>query len=205
MDAIHKAKPDLELELAWVPGHEGVEGNERADEEAKKAAEGECSHERDLPTFLKKGLKTSISARKGVARKGLRNRWDDQWAKSTRSEKIKRIDEHFDRNSFMKLVRGRNKRAAAVIYQLRSGHAPLNGYLSMMNCAESRACPTCGARSENVLHYLEECHTYDEQRRTMLRDMDPRKRPLAYLLAEEEGIDALLAYVEATGRLKRES
>ncbi|KAF8514914.1 hypothetical protein JB92DRAFT_3115324 [Gautieria morchelliformis] len=35
--------------MRWVPGHEGVEGNKRVDEEAKKAVKGETSEESQIP------------------------------------------------------------------------------------------------------------------------------------------------------------
>ncbi|KAJ3899136.1 hypothetical protein F5879DRAFT_811432 [Lentinula edodes] len=34
------AQPDLRVTISWILEHLGVEGNERADEEAKKAAQG---------------------------------------------------------------------------------------------------------------------------------------------------------------------
>ncbi|KAJ7931953.1 hypothetical protein B0H13DRAFT_1857373 [Mycena leptocephala] len=33
---LKKQRKHLEIKVIWVPGHEGIEGNERADEEAKK-------------------------------------------------------------------------------------------------------------------------------------------------------------------------
>ncbi|TFK17960.1 hypothetical protein FA15DRAFT_574554, partial [Coprinopsis marcescibilis] len=42
--AVRKAHHRLDIELRWVPGHEGVAGNERVDGEAKKAAEGTQVH-----------------------------------------------------------------------------------------------------------------------------------------------------------------
>ncbi|KAJ7621634.1 hypothetical protein DFH06DRAFT_906250, partial [Mycena polygramma] len=38
--ALLRAKPHLSFKIVWSPGHEGVEGNEKADGEAKSAAEG---------------------------------------------------------------------------------------------------------------------------------------------------------------------
>lgn len=45
---------NFDLTVRWIPGHKGIEGNELADVEAKKAAEGKrnTSPKERLPTFL---------------------------------------------------------------------------------------------------------------------------------------------------------
>jgi ribonuclease HI len=40
------------VNFVWTPGHEEIEGNERAGEEAQKAAKGETSPVNELPPFL---------------------------------------------------------------------------------------------------------------------------------------------------------
>ncbi|KAJ3874758.1 ribonuclease H-like domain-containing protein, partial [Lentinula edodes] len=41
--------------VTWIPGHCGIEGNERADREARKAAEGNISAKANLPAYLRNG------------------------------------------------------------------------------------------------------------------------------------------------------
>ncbi|KAF9456696.1 hypothetical protein BDZ94DRAFT_1144800, partial [Collybia nuda] len=48
LDAFHsdlielqKIHPQIHITIRWTPGHQGINGNETADEEAKKAAAGE--------------------------------------------------------------------------------------------------------------------------------------------------------------------
>ena len=51
----------IDLHLIWVPGHHDFAPNEKADEEAKKAAKGDSSDAKLLPSFLRKSLPLSIS------------------------------------------------------------------------------------------------------------------------------------------------
>ncbi|THU98862.1 hypothetical protein K435DRAFT_660009, partial [Dendrothele bispora CBS 962.96] len=41
---VRERHPSLKLRICWVLGHTGVEGNERADEEAKLAVRGHSSY-----------------------------------------------------------------------------------------------------------------------------------------------------------------
>jgi ribonuclease HI len=52
----------IDLQVHWVPGHCGFKPNEKADEEAKKAAEGNSSNAKLLPPLLCKYLPLSSSA-----------------------------------------------------------------------------------------------------------------------------------------------
>ena len=104
----------------------------------------------------------------------------------------------------MKTVGGMNRRAAALVLQMRTEHVPLNAYLSRMKCVDSRACPSCGARSESVFHYLTECRTYEQQRRKMLKGHGRREGMMEYLLSSAKGIKAMMKFVEESGRFKQE-
>ncbi|KAG2062831.1 hypothetical protein BDR04DRAFT_980957, partial [Suillus decipiens] len=84
-----------DLMVRWIPGHKGVKGNELADEEAKKAAEGSkrSSPKEPLPPSPRiEKLPDSISALKQWHQTDLNPRWSEQWKKSPRYAKAMTID-----------------------------------------------------------------------------------------------------------------
>ncbi|KZT28197.1 hypothetical protein NEOLEDRAFT_1043173, partial [Neolentinus lepideus HHB14362 ss-1] len=79
--------------LRWTPGHEGIKGNELADTEAKKAAEGDTSAPNLLPQVLRrKSLPISTSALKQAYRTRIKRQWQTEWKQSPRYERTKNID-----------------------------------------------------------------------------------------------------------------
>ncbi|KIJ04602.1 hypothetical protein PAXINDRAFT_54716, partial [Paxillus involutus ATCC 200175] len=67
-----------DITVRWISGHEGVDGNERADEEAKLAAKGRANNSlrKRLPTFLREGsLPVSTPAIKQVQKDTTKKRW----------------------------------------------------------------------------------------------------------------------------------
>ena len=74
---------DRQLTIGWVSGHDGVEGNERADNEAKIAVQEGSSPEDELPEALQGStLRSSLSALGGAFKETLWARWKSLWAKS---------------------------------------------------------------------------------------------------------------------------
>ena len=71
------------VNFVWTPGHEDIEGNERADEAAKATAEGCSSETKRLPSFLRrKPLPVSIAATRQFLKKKLKARWQTEWQSS---------------------------------------------------------------------------------------------------------------------------
>ncbi|KAJ3904493.1 hypothetical protein F5879DRAFT_776941, partial [Lentinula edodes] len=62
LTALRAQHPDATVTISWIPGHVGAEGNERADEEAKKAASGRSSRKERLPPQLQRPLPHSQTA-----------------------------------------------------------------------------------------------------------------------------------------------
>jgi len=199
-----RLKKTCEVKFVWTPGHEGIDGNERADKEAKSAAEGNSSAIINLPAFLRrKPLPVSISATRQYLKKMIKTRWETEWATSPRHARMNKIDGYLPSDNFLEIIDQLRRNQASVLLQLRTGHAPLNEVLYRIKRSETPDCPHCknGIR-ETIHHYLLICPHYAEARRLLQAKLRREASSIPFMLRSRTGIPHLLRYISNTNRLK---
>jgi RNase H len=127
----------LHIHMEWVPGHMDIEGNEIADEHAKRAADGEVSNSNDLPDSLKKRLPASIAALRAKRKKSLMQHWRKIWSKSPRFTKMSQVDPNLPNRKILKLLSPLPRRASSILVQLRTGHVSLNAFLKKIKVSDT--------------------------------------------------------------------
>lgn len=141
----HKLIPDCyPVHLYWTPGHKRVELNERADRGAKRAAE-----ENSNPVILPISL--------GCLLRHVKKTFHTRGANSIHPYETKG---RWITDALNQLEKGQ----AAAIFQLRSGHFPLNKFLHQIGVKEDDKCETCLA-IETPAHFLIYCKKYTKERR----------------------------------------
>ena len=176
------------------------------DKEAKRAAEGTSSDKKTLPALLRKPLKQNKAALRQTKKDELKARWRREWNASTRAEKFKALDLIAPSNKFVKLISNDrlSRKAASRIFQLRTGHVPLNVYLERVKRAEKTSCPACGHPRENVQHYIFDCPTYSYERWALLKQCHKREPKMKDILNCADTVLPLANYIQATGRFEIE-
>ena len=167
-----KGNKRFRLTFRWSAGHVGIVGNEEADKEAKAAADGVSSDKKDLPPCLRKELGHSLSALRQARNENLKIIWTAEWAKSPRCTRLQFKDTLTPYSQkYLKYISSGStpRKIASLVFQLRVGHAPLNGYLHRFKKVDSPQCPACGHPKETPEHYLLQCPSYDHERWPILR------------------------------------
>jgi len=186
-----------------VPGHCGYERNERADEEAKKAAQGLSSDAKLLPPFLRKHLPASISALRQNHKQSILKTWKRRWKNSPRYKLHRAIDNTAPSKKYLTLLQGLDRRQASLLTQLRTGHTSLNQHLFRIRKVESPVCPHCrGITVETVRHLLIDCPFYKRERHTLQLKLKRNATSVSFLLSKPAAIKHLLTFLQSTGRFK---
>ena len=184
---IQKAVRDSnkEFSFCWVPSHVGVEGNERADNLAKRSINESSST-----------LKTSCSDLKIIAKSRLKHKWREKWRQLS-DNKLRRLSNCPGpfQNSF-----STNREWERALCRLRIGHTRAT-HAYLMCRGDPPLCEICGVQL-TVEHMVAECPQYEQQRRQHF----PRYgRNLQYFLMEADTstYGPLHKYIASSGILSQ--
>ena len=150
-DMVQCTNDHKNITLCWVPSHTGIVGNDKADEEAKRAAAGNEAGEYPLPH-------TDYYP---VFRKAVKERWQREWDQQGYNKL------HNIRPSISKWYTSSNKsrKKETVLSRLRIGHTRLtHGFL--MAGGYQTYCEDCIVPL-TVEHILIECPEYSQHRRLL--------------------------------------
>ena len=176
-----------------MPGHMDIAGNEKADEEAKRAALEQLTGEPPLHHKLKSVQATKIN---DDISKAAKKAWNSgktnarQHRKMTRPQRFKtgvQLYGNLPRKQLVNLIR------------LRTGHCRLNSYLNRHKIIEDPSCD-CGRGVETVKHFLLLCKKYEGPRNELKKKVGGRNMRTENLLGDPKLVKDTLEYVEKTGR-----
>lgn len=139
---LEKCHMGVEVKMVWVPGHKGVEENERADREAKRAARGKekgfCGN------FLRKGTKVAKAVIKAELARERTRETRARFKKSPRFQWYKAIEKEPTARTFERRASKLPRQQSSLLVQLRTRHIALQKYLKNIRQEESDTCEHCG-------------------------------------------------------------
>lgn len=139
-----------EVLLSWVPGHQGIEGNEIADQLAKEGSEiRPCAASPIIPVPWA-SIRNAIDNR-------LREKFGAWWHSRRGLTHAKRCVPGLDRSFSKELIKLKRTGISAVV-ALLTGHGPFRLHLDKIGIrVESVVCRFCEEEEESGWHILEEC------------------------------------------------
>jgi ribonuclease HI len=189
------------LQINWISGHSKVQGNERADELAKLAAQGQSSPATDLPPLLRHRLPLSAAAEKQAYAAEINTMWNEQWQSSPRRMRMEQIDKAFPFKKFRKIQNDLTRAQSSLLLQIRSGHIPLNAHLYRLKCVDTDICQACTTRrgtspaKETITHFLFDCPAYQYECHDLDRLLGRHNRDLEHIMSNKKNIQAPLKFI----------
>ena len=179
---------DHETTLVWVPGHMGIELNEKADWLAQVAARTRLQGPEPMIGIPPATVKLEIA-------EWARKKHEETW----RSNLLCRQSHEFMPNLALKIVNkkllGLSKIDLRFLIGLLTGHTGVNYMLHKMGLVDTPRCELCNLEDESVRHLLEVCPALMQMRR--------RAYGREILTLEEvkaAGLSKMLTFAKKTGR-----
>jgi ribonuclease HI len=208
---LRKARPEIEVEIRWCPAHEGIAGNEMADEWAKLAAEEPDAHGVEWLSHSDRYGRRPMPPPRSLAnlkRGSSEKKWAEarQWAEGRITARKYRLptDQRVER-----VVAGSPKKLAARFYQLKTGHCRTGQYLKWSKSRTSAKCGWCPCEVQTREHLFKNCRRWKLQQKTLWaevrRDTGRGKNrfKIRDLFADDRCTRPILSFLRAT-RVGRE-
>lgn len=178
------ADPEKQVEVAWVPGHQDVKGNERSDDKAKEGTRRRGTSWTSLTWARRKAKKKALDA------------WRKEWMMTPPQGGYALADRFLPKLQPPRHFRNLSRPIYAKVFQCRTNHAFIGEYYRRFVPSESTEC-LCGEEVQSREHILREC-LFESRYRHFLREEVPDLN-LADILGTIEGIDALASFIQHSG------
>jgi len=173
---LRRAVPGISIEIRWCPAHVGVEGNEKADEWAKLAAdEPDARGVEDLEwlTYSDRPEARSIplpGSLANIRREISEKKWAEArtWAGGRTSKKKYKMPDSQKPDG---TVAESNKRLASRFYQLKMGHCRTGQYLHWAKARLTAQCWWCQCSVQTRDHLLKGCPKWKGQQKTLWEEV----------------------------------
>ena len=194
--------PRMRLGVRWTPGHVGIDGNEVADVEAKKAAEGRANNTNCHFGILKHPLPISRSAHLQQLREEDLAQYRQGFQNGPRSHRTVVYDTSMPSSKYRKLTYTLHRRFVSLLTQLRTNHIPLQAYLHRFKLVDSPICQNCQSAPETVAHFLFFCTKYTAQRDTLHGHLNEGRYLDHSILGNKKLLPALFRFIRDTNRFE---
>lgn len=148
-DSLRQLAATKTVKLVWVPGHSGVEGNERADSLARRGSSTQFYGPEPVIGVSSQVIKTAFSRWSTGAHSA---HWRMVVGCRQAKELIASPSAKFTR-SLLRL----DRKWLRLLVGVLTGHCGLNKHLTTLRVANDSRCGLCRTEDETALHYLGQC------------------------------------------------
>ena len=178
LSLVHMRKRS-KIAFCWVPAHVGIDGNERADLEAKEAVK--CT--------IIINTKIPHGDFKDRIHKYIMNKWQERWDSLTTNQKFKEVKPVVGKWS----QDNSSRRSSIILTRLRIGHTHLTDNYRLRS-GEERQVPFCNVcRSDiTVRHIILDCSVFNRKR----RKYSLHGRSISDILGENSPMEILMKFLK---------
>jgi len=184
MLALNKLGETNRLTLVWVPGHQGIHGNETADGLANQGT---------LTEPATPAVGVPFATGKKIIKDWLDREHLNSWKLASGCNWSKQLMKSPQHSRSCELL-AMNKERLRLGVGLLTGHIALRGHLHRLGLAEIKECRLCGEESEDSSHVLCRCPALSCKRYRLWGKMFIEPRDLA-----EKRVNSLISLVLNTG------